>query len=63
MLYLGYFTSAYSAFLDVLFALYPIPFIMRLNMPPKKAPMALGLSIVAFILTIYKLLTIFGEFF
>ncbi|KAI5365788.1 hypothetical protein J4E82_011171 [Alternaria postmessia] len=62
---LGYFTSAYSAFLDVFFALYPIPFIMRLNMPLKNrilVSMALGLSILAFILTIYKL-TIFGEVF
>ena len=62
---LGYFTSAYSAFLDVFFALYPIPFIMRLNMPLKDrivVSIALGLSIVAFILTIYKL-TIFGEVF
>ncbi|OBT88199.1 hypothetical protein VE02_02465 [Pseudogymnoascus sp. 03VT05] len=32
---LGYFTSAYSAFLDLFFALYPIPLIMRLNMPFK----------------------------
>ena len=62
---LGYFTSAYSAFLDVFFALYPIPFIMRLNMPLKNrilVSIALGLSILAFILTIYKL-TIFGEIF
>ncbi|RYN29003.1 hypothetical protein AA0114_g12423 [Alternaria tenuissima] len=62
---LGYFTSAYSAFLDVFFALYPIPFIMRLNMPLKNrilVSIALGLSILASILTIYKL-TIFGEIF
>ncbi|CAG5179562.1 uncharacterized protein ALTATR162_LOCUS9348 [Alternaria atra] len=61
---LGYFTSAYSAFLDVFFAVYPIPFIMRLNMPLKNrilVSIALGLSILAFILTIYKL-TIFGKF-
>ncbi|GAB0137980.1 hypothetical protein EsDP_00006230 [Epichloe bromicola] len=32
---LGYFTSAYSAFLDIFFALYPIYFVMRLNMPLK----------------------------
>ena len=62
---LGYFTSAYSAFLDVFFALYPIPFIMRLNMPLKNrilVSIALGLSILAFILSLYKL-TIFGEIF
>ncbi|KAJ8106394.1 hypothetical protein OPT61_g9567 [Boeremia exigua] len=62
---LGYFTSAYSAFLDVFFAVYPIPLIMRLNMPLKDRilfSIALGLSILAFILTIYKL-TIFGEIF
>jgi hypothetical protein len=62
---LGYFTSAYSAFLDVFFAVYPIPFIMRLNMPLKNrilVSIALGLTILAFILTIYKL-TIFGEIF
>lgn len=62
---LGYFTSAYSAFLDVFFAVYPIPFIMRLNMPLKNrilVSIAMGLSILAFILTIYKL-TIFGEIF
>lgn len=62
---LGYFTSAYSAFLDVFFALYPIPFIMRLNMPLKNrilVSIAMGLSILAFVLTIYKL-TIFGEIF
>jgi hypothetical protein len=60
---LGYFTSAYSAFLDVFFALYPIPFNMRLNMPLKNrilVSIALGLSILAFVLTIYKL-TIFGK--
>ncbi|RGP61074.1 integral membrane [Fusarium longipes] len=62
---LGYFTSAYSAFLDGFFALYPIPFIMRLNMPLKNrilVSIALGLSFMACILSIYKL-TIFGEIF
>ncbi|RYP85466.1 hypothetical protein DL770_005024 [Monosporascus sp. CRB-9-2] len=47
---LGYFTSAYSAFLDIFFALYPIPFIMRLNMPLKgRIAMsgALSLSVLA----------------
>ncbi|KAM5346419.1 hypothetical protein ACJ41O_009424 [Fusarium nematophilum] len=62
---LGYFTSAYSAFLDVFFALYPIPFIMRLNMPFKSrmaVSIALGLSILASVVSIYKL-TIFGSVF
>ncbi|KAJ4253407.1 hypothetical protein NW762_010565 [Fusarium torreyae] len=62
---LGYFTSAYSAFLDAFFALYPIPFIMRLNMPLKNRVLvsfALGLSFLACILSIYKL-TVFGEIF
>jgi hypothetical protein len=62
---LGYFTSAYSAFLDIFFALYPIPSIMRLNMPLKSrvaVSVALGLSSLACVVSIYKL-TIFGEIF
>lgn len=62
---LGYFTSAYSAFLDILFAIYPIPFIMRLNMPFKKrvlVSIALGLSALACVVSIYKL-AIFGQVF
>ena len=62
---LGYFTSAYSAFLDLFFALYPIPFVMRLNMRLKNriaVSVALGLSSLAFIVSIYKL-AIFGEIF
>ncbi|KAK4125665.1 hypothetical protein N657DRAFT_642403 [Parathielavia appendiculata] len=62
---LGYFTSAYSAFLDVFFALYPIPFIMRLNMPLKTriaVATALGLSVLACVVSIYKL-AIFGQIF
>ncbi|KAK4107681.1 hypothetical protein N656DRAFT_840245 [Canariomyces notabilis] len=62
---LGYFTSAYSAFLDVFFALYPIPFIMRLNMPLKTriaVATALGLSVLACVVSIYKL-AIFGQVF
>ncbi|KAK4170687.1 hypothetical protein QBC36DRAFT_391507 [Triangularia setosa] len=50
---LGYFTSAYSAFLDVFFAFYPIPFIMRLNMPLRTriaVATALGLSALAFVI-------------
>jgi len=62
---LGYFTSAYSAFLDIFFALYPIPLIMRLNMPLKSriaVSIALGLSALACIVSIYKL-AIFGQVF
>ena len=62
---LGYFTSAYSAFLDVFFALYPIPFIMRLNMPLRTriaVAVALGLSVLACLVSIYKLV-IFGQVF
>lgn len=62
---LGYFTSAYSAFLDVFFALYPIPFIMQLNMSFKSriaVSTALGLSILASVVSIYKL-CIFGSVF
>ncbi|KAK2596137.1 hypothetical protein QQS21_006414 [Conoideocrella luteorostrata] len=62
---LGYFTSAYSAFLDIFFALYPIPFVMRLNMPLKSriaVSIALGLSALACIVSIYKL-AIFGQIF
>ncbi|KAL2173880.1 uncharacterized protein P884DRAFT_251177 [Thermothelomyces heterothallicus CBS 202.75] len=62
---LGYFTSAYSAFLDVFFALYPIPFVMRLNMALKTriaVAVALGLSALACVVSIYKL-AIFGQIF
>jgi len=62
---LGYFTSAYSAFLDIFFALYPIPLIMRLNMALKArvaVSVALGLSALACIVSIYKL-AIFGQVF
>ncbi|KFY75298.1 hypothetical protein V499_04759 [Pseudogymnoascus sp. VKM F-103] len=62
---LGYFTSAYSAFLDLFFALYPIPLIMRLNMPFKSriaVSIALGLSGLACIVSVYKL-AIFGQVF
>lgn len=62
---LGYFTSAYSAFLDVFFASYPVPFIMRLNMPLKTriaVATAMGLSALACVVSIYKL-AIFGQVF
>jgi hypothetical protein len=62
---LGYFTSAYSAFLDIFYAMYPIPFVMRLNMPLKSrvaVSVALALSALACIVSIYKL-AIFGSIF
>ncbi|KAG5982696.1 hypothetical protein E4U54_006350 [Claviceps lovelessii] len=62
---LGYFTSAYSAFLDIFFALYPIYFIMRLNMALKAriaVSVALGLSLLACIVSVYKL-AIFQDIF
>lgn len=55
---LGYFTSAYSALLDLFFALYPIPFVMRLNMalkPRIAVCTALGLSSLACVVSLYKL--------
>lgn len=62
---LGYFTSVYSAFLDLFYSFYPIPFIMRLNMPLKSriaVSIALGLSSLGCIVSIYKM-TVFGEVF
>lgn len=62
---LGYFTSAYSAFLDFFFALYPIPLIMRLNLDLKNRvtiSVAMGLSALASAVSVYKL-AIFGEVF
>ncbi|KAH9906186.1 hypothetical protein F4778DRAFT_635747 [Xylariomycetidae sp. FL2044] len=62
---LGYFTSAYSAFLDIFFAIYPIPFIMRLKMPLKTriaVSCALGMGVLACVISIYKL-AIFGQVF
>ncbi|KAK6194130.1 hypothetical protein LQW54_011771 [Pestalotiopsis sp. IQ-011] len=62
---LGYFTSAYSAFLDTFFALYPIPLIMRLNLGLKNRitiSFAMSLSALASAVSIYKL-AIFGEIF
>ncbi|ETS81261.1 hypothetical protein PFICI_06263 [Pestalotiopsis fici W106-1] len=62
---LGYFTSAYSAFLDFFFALYPIPLIMRLNLGLKNRvtiSVAMGLSALASAVSVYKL-AIFGEVF
>jgi hypothetical protein len=59
---LSYTISAYSAFPDKFFGWYPISFIMRISMLFKdriQVLVALSLSILAFILTIFKL-TIFG---
>ncbi|TFA97536.1 hypothetical protein CCMA1212_010716 [Trichoderma ghanense] len=62
---LAFATTAYSAFLDLFFAFYPIPFIMKLNMPLKNrlaVCFALGLSAMASIVSIYKL-SVFTEAF
>ncbi|KAI1338736.1 hypothetical protein F5Y15DRAFT_424270 [Xylariaceae sp. FL0016] len=62
---LGYFTSAYSTLLDIFFALYPVYFIMKLNMPRKSrmaVSVALSLTLLASAVSIYKL-AIFGEVF
>jgi hypothetical protein len=62
---LGYFTSAYSAFLDLFFALYPTPAIMRLHMPLRArfaVAVAMSLSGLACVLSVYKL-AIFGRVF
>ncbi|KAG5912884.1 hypothetical protein E4U53_005109, partial [Claviceps sorghi] len=62
---LGYFTSAYSAFLDIFFAVYPIYFVMRLNMALRAriaVSIALGLSALACIVSVYKL-AIFEDIF
>ncbi|KAL6901222.1 hypothetical protein GGI43DRAFT_371321 [Trichoderma evansii] len=55
---LAFATSAFSAFLDLFFALYPVPFIMRLNMPLRNriaVCFAFGLSALACAVSIYKL--------
>ncbi|KAL7783434.1 hypothetical protein V8C37DRAFT_397185 [Trichoderma ceciliae] len=55
---LAFATSAYSAFLDLFFALYPVPFVMRLNMPMRNrlaVCFALGLSALACAVSVYKL--------
>ncbi|KAH8667102.1 hypothetical protein BX600DRAFT_436467 [Xylariales sp. PMI_506] len=62
---IGYFGSSYSAFLDVFFALYPVPFIMKLRMPVRvriTISACLSLGAVASIISIYKL-TIMGAAF
>lgn len=53
-----YFVSSYSAFLDLLLAVFPAPSIMRLNMPLKTriaVSSALGLGVFASVIQGYKL--------
>ena len=62
---LGYVVSVYSAALDLLFAFYPVPFIMRLNMSWRSRvalSVAMGLTSLGFAVSVYKLI-IFGEIF
>ncbi|KAH6608213.1 integral membrane [Trichoderma cornu-damae] len=62
---LAFVTSAYSAFLDLFFALYPVPFVMKLNMPLRNRVavcFALGLSATACVVSVYKL-AVFQEAF
>ncbi|KAH9900232.1 hypothetical protein F4778DRAFT_166077 [Xylariomycetidae sp. FL2044] len=62
---IAYFTSAYSAFLDIFFAFYPVPLIMKLNMPLKHrlaVSTALSLSSLAFVVSVLKL-ALLGEAF
>lgn len=62
-LHLIYFVFAYSTALDVFFALYPVPHVMRLNMPLKTrigVSLSLSLGLVGFAISIYKF-TIFPE--
>lgn len=54
---MAYVTYVYSTVLDVFFALYPVPFVMRLNMPLKaRIGVAISLSIswVGFAISVYK---------
>lgn len=58
MIGIEYFVSSYSAFLDFFLAIFPAPFIMRLNMPLKTrlaVTGALGLGVFASIIQGYKL--------
>jgi hypothetical protein len=62
---LGYFTSSYSACLDLFFSLYPVPLIMKLNLPLRNrisVSVILGLGSIACIVQIYKL-SILGQAF
>ncbi|KAK6088858.1 integral membrane protein [Seiridium cupressi] len=59
MLVLGYFTSSYSALLDIFFALYPIPLVMRLNMrlgDRVTISILLSLNALACVVSVYKLI-------
>ncbi|POS69198.1 hypothetical protein DHEL01_v212408 [Diaporthe helianthi] len=54
---LSFFVYSYSTALDVFFALYPVPFVMRLSMPLKTrigVSASLSLSWVGFGISIYK---------
>lgn len=56
--YLGYVTSAYSSFLDIFYAVYPLPAIMRLQMPLRNRiaiSTAMGLTAIGFVLSVYKI--------
>ncbi|KAJ4385727.1 hypothetical protein N0V93_010157 [Gnomoniopsis smithogilvyi] len=53
----GYVTYMYSTVLDVFFALYPVPFVMRLNMPLAArlgVAISLSLSLAGFAISVYK---------
>lgn len=55
---IGYFSSSCSAFLDLFFSLYPVPLIMRLNLPLRNRITVsgiLGFGAIACIVQIYKL--------
>lgn len=54
---LVYFVFLYSTVLDAFFALYPVPHIMRLNMPLRTrigVSLSLSLGLVGFAISIYK---------
>lgn len=56
-IYLAWVTYIYSTVLDVFFALYPVPFVMRLNMPLKTrigVAVSLSISWVGFAISMYK---------
>lgn len=54
---LAYFVYAFSTALDVFYAVYPVPFVMRLKMPLKTrlgVACSLSVGLVGFIISIYK---------
>ncbi|KAK8097409.1 hypothetical protein PG984_016548 [Apiospora sp. TS-2023a] len=62
---IGYFTSVYSCFLDLLLAFYPVPFIMRLKLPLRSRvaiSVSMGLTSLASAVSLYKLIR-FGDIF